>query len=157
MAFTAGSKLRASDLNNLPYDTDLGGQARTTTSGNATTSEVIVVTTPTFTLLPNLWYSVELDLYFSSTVAADTGEIRIRDTNGSGTQRAAIITHPVVQNNGGPYFTRAVYLFNSGVSPSPTNWVGTLIRAGGTGTFNAFAGTRLKVVQNPSTASFTTV
>lgn len=156
MTFTAGSKLRASDLNNLPYDTDLGGQARTTTSA-ASAVEQVVLTTTTFTLLPNLWYAVEVDMFWSSTINADQAGIRIRDTNLVGTQRALITTHPTVGATGGPYFSRAVYLFNAGASPSPLAWVGTISRLAGTGNATATAGSRIRVIQNPSTATFTTV
>jgi len=154
---TAGQKARASQINSLPYTVTLGGQDMQNNSANVTTTETVVMTTPTFTLVANTWYAVDFDLLYTSTIGGDVLIARIRETNLAGTSRQAFIPFAVVQNNGGPYSVRGTYNFQTGANPSPLNWVGTIIRSSGSGNCQALIGSRLMVNQLPASAVVTTV
>lgn len=157
MAVTAGQKLRTSDLNlGANVVQTLGGQFRSSTSGGVTTVESTVLTTPTVNLLANTTYLIEYCLYWTTTVTGDIIVLHIRDTNSTGTSRAATVPFAAISGGGGPYPGYATALLQTSTAAA-YNAVGTVMRNTGSGTVTALANSSLVISQLGPNANFTTV
>jgi hypothetical protein len=128
----------------------VGGKRRTANSANITTTETIVVDTASLTLVASSAFVVRFYCRFDPSVAATDVVARIRDTNTSGTERAAV-------NGLGVYTTRnyvvAEFVYKTTTAESKV-WVGTLVRLAGTGNIQAAVPTHLAVYRVIPSASF---
>ncbi len=155
--YAAGQKLRAYDLNAAPVEWPLGGQWRTTTSAGVTTTETVILTSPTVTIPANTTVAIELDMLWTSSVTADQANFRIRQTNLTGTLVASAVTYAATNGNGGPYPYNMHGFYQTGGSPATLPFVATVVRAAGTGSITTYAQSSLIVKQLGANGTFTQV
>lgn len=147
MAFSAGQKLTASNLNASLGVQTVGGQLRVTQSANtSSTTEMAWATTPALNLAANTTFSVEAELFMvNSAGAADVYIARIRDTNVSGTIRQAIDTPTLITTGAGPFSFYYSYTFTTTTAVSGYIACATLVRFSGSDSAAAAAGSSLIV------------
>lgn len=146
MSFSAGQKLTASQLNAALGVQTVGGLVRVTTSSfTSGTTELAWATTPSYTLPANSEITVEAELYLVLAAAGvDQFVCRIRDTNVSGTIRAAIAPYPTSASGSGPYPIVYSYTFTTTTSISYSA-CGTILLSSGTGQGQAAIGSKITI------------
>ena len=146
MAFNAGQKLTASALDASLGVQTVGGLLRVTNSASTSgTTELAWATTPSYSLAANTTYTVEAELYIlNSAGAVDLYVVRLRDTNVSGTIRAAYDAYPTTTVGAGPYPVLYSYTFTTTTAISYSA-CGTIFRFSGTDSAQAAAGSKITI------------
>lgn len=135
----------------LTYTRLIGGKVRTTNaSATSGTTELQVLDTGSLSLPASSRLRVDLMITYSGTVASDDFDVRIRDTNTSGTIRQEVIT-PRLDSGGIPYGYMASVIYTTTTSESKT-FIGSIQRLSGTGTATVQASSYLMVYYVGATA-----
>lgn len=166
MPFFAGQKVRASELDDMEDDvTDILAYGRPIvgdgyTANGSTTSggtELAVCTTPSFTPEANTVYLVRFHFQYGAeaNAAGDVFFTRLRETNTSGTERAAARLVDFGSSTNPLAAPDAEWLFNDGATPSARIFSGSVIRLSGDGSVTTFSGTSLIVYKLGTPTNFT--
>jgi hypothetical protein len=146
MSFSSGQKLTASQLNAALGVQTVGGLQRITTSSfTSGATELAWATTPSYTLAANTTFIVEAELYLVlNTAGVDQFVARIRDTNVSGTIRAAIAPYATSASGSGPYPILYSYTFTTTTSISYSA-CGTIFLSSGSNQGQAAIGSKITI------------
>lgn len=130
----AGDKIPASELNER-----LATTVRTTDSGTVTTTETIADSVSAV-LVSGRRYKIKWSVGYTSSIAADSLFLRIREDNVSGTVASLVRAYSPLTNGAGSRWAAIVEAEYTAVASAAKTFVGTYVRASGTGNVNIAAG-----------------